>query len=118
MPNYRKIILRSFLIFSILAEFLCNLCPMTVMVNQQCQNMNVTICDVPRRVLKTMYCTSIYIFDGTVPSRVSPCFLFGGRAVLFRTAAGYDSGPVSDLFTQPTASRPVLQLPAYLWLIL
>jgi len=110
MPNYRKIILRYFLIFSILA--------VTVMLNQQCHNINVTIYDVLNRRLKAMYCARIYIFDGKVPLHVSLCFLFGSRAVRFRTAAGCDSGPVSDLFTQPTALRPVLQLSSYLRLIL
>jgi len=78
------------------------------MLNQQCQNMNVTIRDVLNRRPETVYCTSMYIFNGTVPLCVSLCFLFGSRAVRFRTAARCDSGPVSDLFTQPTALRPVL----------
>lgn len=119
MSNYRKIILSKFLIFSILAEFLCNLCAMTMMLSQQGQNMYVIIYEyMLNRRLNTVYCTSIYIFDVTVPLHISPCFLFGSRAVMFGTAAGCDSEPVSHLFTQPTLLRPVLQVSSHLQLIL
>jgi hypothetical protein len=106
MPNYRKIILTYFLIFSASAEFSCDLCAMTVIMAQQSQSIYVTIYDVLDRRLNTVHCISTYIIDGAVPLRVAPYFhytstqYFGNRALRFKTASECDSEPVGHLSTQ------------------